>query len=75
MKVLLDMLEEDIGKNEFRKVKNEMYLKHKEDFYVFAPPSKFKSYTDLIKYVCCYVSRPVMAESRIIDYDGEFVTF
>ncbi len=69
------MLEEDIGKNEFRKVKNEMYLKHKEDFYVFAPPSKFKSYTDLIKYVCCYVSRPVMAESRIIDYDGEFVTF
>lgn len=75
MKVLLDMLEEDIGKNEFRKVKNEMYLKHKEGFYVFAPPSKFKSYTDLIKYVCRYVARPVMAESRIIDYDGEFVTF
>ena len=75
MKVLLDMLEEDIDKNEFRKVKNEMYLKHKEGFYVFAPPSKFKSYTDLIKYVCRYVARPVMAESRIIDYDGEFVTF
>ena len=75
MKVLLDMLEEDIGKNEFRKIKNEMYLKHKEGFYVFAPPSKFKSYTDLIKYVCRYVARPVMAESRIIDYDGEFVTF
>lgn len=75
MKVLLDMLEEDIGKNEFRKIKNKMYLKHKEGFYVFAPPSKFKSYTDLIKYVCRYVARPVMAESRIIDYDGEFVTF
>ena len=75
MKVLLDMLEEDIGKDEFRKVKNEMYLKHKEGFYVFAPPSKFKSYTDLIKYVCRYVARPVMAESRIIDYDGQFVTF
>lgn len=26
MKVLLDMLEEDIGKNEFRKIKNDMYL-------------------------------------------------
>ena len=75
MKVLLDMLEEDIGKNEFRKIKNKMYLKHKEGFYVFAPPSKFKSYTDLIKYVCRYVARPVMAESRIIDYDGQFVTF
>ena len=75
MKVLLDLLEEDIGKNKFRKIKNDMYFKHKEGFYVYAPPSKYKSYVDLIKYVCRYVSRPVMAESRIIDYDGTFVTF
>ena len=59
----------------FRKLKNEIYLNHKEGFYVFAPPSKFKSYTELIKYVCRYVARPVMAESRIIDYDGTYVTF
>lgn len=52
-----------------------MYQKHKEGFYVFALPSKFKSYTDSIKYVCRYVARPVMAESRIIDYDGKYVTF
>ncbi|MGN0973250.1 MAG: transposase [Bacilli bacterium] len=75
MKVLLDMLEDDIGKNKFRKIKNQVYLSHKEGFYVFAPPSKFKRYTDLIKYVCRYVARPVMAESRILDYDGKFVTF
>lgn len=75
MKVLLDLLEEDIGKKKFRKIKNSMYFKHKEGFYVFAPPSKYKSYKDLIKYVCRYVARPVMAESRIIDYDGTFVTF
>lgn len=75
MKVLLDLLENDIGKEEFRQIKNKMYLNHREGFYVFAPPSKFKSYTDLIKYVCRYVARPVMAESRIIDYDGTFVTF
>lgn len=75
MKVLLDMLEEDIGKDEFRKIKNDLYLRYKNGFYVHAPPSKFKSYIDLIKYVCRYVARPVMAESRIIDYDGEFVTF
>lgn len=75
MKVLLDMLESDIGKDNFRKLKNEIYLNHKEGFYVYAPPSKFKSYTDLIKYVCRYVARPVMAESRIIDYDGTYVTF
>lgn len=75
MKVLLDMLENDIGKKEFRKLKNEIYINHKEGFYVYAPPSKFKSYTELIKYVCRYVARPVMAESRIIDYDGIYVTF
>ena len=75
MKVLLDMLENDIGKKEFRKLKNQIYLDHKEGFYVYAPPSKFKSYTELIKYVCRYVARPVMAESRIIDYDGTFITF
>ena len=75
MKVLLDLLENDIGKDEFRKLKNQIYLNHKEGFYVYAPPSKFKSYIDLIKYVCRYVARPVMAESRIIDYDGTFVTF
>ena len=75
MKILLDLLEKDIGKKEFRKIKNSMYINHKEGFYVFAPPSKFKSYTDLIKYVCRYVARPVMAESRIIDYDGTYVTF
>ena len=75
MKVLLDMLEDDIGKNKFRKVKNQVYLSHKEGFYVFAPESKFKKYTSLIKYVCRYVARPVMTESRILDYDDNFVTF
>ena len=43
MKVLLDMLEDDIGKNKFRKIKNQVYLSHKEGFYVFAPPYKFKN--------------------------------
>lgn len=75
MKVLLDLLEDDIGKAKFRKVKNAMYFKYKERFYVYAPPSKYKSYVDLVKDVCRYVARSVMAESRITDYDGTFVTF
>lgn len=75
MKVLLDLLELDIGKDKFRKIKNDLYFRYPNGFYVYAPPSKFKSYVDLIKYVCRYVARPVMAESRIIDYDGTFVTF
>ena len=75
MKVLLDLLEKDIGKAEFRKIKNSLYLEKKSGFYVYSPKSKYKNYVELIKYVTRYVSRPVMAESRIIDYDGTYVTF
>lgn len=75
MKVLLDLLEKELGKDEFRKIKNNLYFKYPKGFYVFAPPSKFKSYIELVKYVCRYVARPVMAESRIIDYDSIYVTF
>lgn len=48
-----------------------MYLNYKDGFYVY----KFKSLIALIKYVCRYVARPVMAESRIINYDGTYVSF
>ena len=75
MKVLLDLLESDIGKSEFRKLKNDLYFRYKDGFYVYSPPSKFKSCIELVKYVCRYVARPVMAESRILDYDGFFVVF
>lgn len=75
MKVILDLLENEIGKDEFRKVKNQLYLKDKNGFYVFAPKNKFNSLDNLLSYVCRYLSRPVMAESRILDYDGTFVTF
>lgn len=75
MKVLLDLLEKDIGKEKFKDIKNKLYLDKTNGFYVYAPKSKFKNYVELIKYVTRYLSRPVMAESRIIDYDGTYVTF
>lgn len=75
MKVLLDLLEAELGKDDFRKIKNNLYFKNKDGFYVYAPKSKFKSVNALLSYVCRYLSRPVMAESRIIDYDGKFITF
>jgi len=75
MKVILDLLENEIGKHEFRKVKNNLYFKDKEGFYVFATKNKFNSLDNLISYVCRYLSRPVMDESRILDYDGNSVTF
>ena len=75
MKVLLDLLDKEINTVEFKNLKRTLYKNLKDGFYVYSPPSKFKSVDALIKYVTRYVSRPVMAESRILDYDGTYVTF
>lgn len=75
MKVLLELLGKEINTVEFKNLKRTLYKNLKEGFYVYSPPSKFKSVDALIKYVTRYVSRPVMAESRILDYDGTYVTF
>lgn len=75
MKVLLDLLDEEINTNEFKRLKRQLYRDLKDGFYVYSPPSTLKTVEGLIKYVTRYVSRPVMAESRILDYDKTFVTF
>lgn len=75
MKVLLDLLDEEINNTEFKHLKRELYKNLKDGFYVFSSSSKFKTIEGLIKYVTRYVARPVMAESRILDYDGTNVTF
>ena len=75
MKLILDYLENELGKDEFRKIKNKLYLDYPDGFYVYAPECKFKTINGLLDYVCRYLSRPVMAESRIIDYDGQYITF
>lgn len=56
-------------------MKKEFYRGYSDGFYGYSPSSKFKNLDDLIKYVTRYVSRPVMAESSIICYDGTYVTF
>ena len=38
-------------------------------------PDKPCSFTEVVGYVWRYVKRPVIAQSRILDYDGENVTF
>ncbi len=75
MKVILDLLENQLSKKEFTNIKNDLYFRYKDGFYVYAPKSKFKDVNGLLSYVCRYLSRPVMAESRILDYDGKYVTF
>lgn len=79
MKILLDKMEKYFGKKKFRQTKNKMYFKYPNGFYVNSKLEddgfKFKSIEDLIKYVTRYCSRPVIAESRIIHYDGSNVTW
>lgn len=72
-KVLLDRLTHRLGVS-FKKVKNEMYTKHAEGFYVHAKPNSCTPHKT-IKYITRYLARPVIASSRIDDYDGDFVTF
>lgn len=72
-KVLLERLTSRIGST-FRKVKNEMYTKHADGFYVRAKPNLCTP--DItIKYISRYLGRPVIATSRIDTYNGENVTF
>lgn len=79
MKILLDKMELYFGKDNFKDIKNKMYLKYKNGFYVNNKLEddgyKFNSIEDLIKYVTRYCSRSVIAESRIINYDGNNVTW
>lgn len=79
MKILLDKMEKYFGKSSFKDTKNKMYFKYPNGFYVNNKLEddgyKFKSIEDLIRYVTRYCSRPVIAESRILNYDGENVTW
>lgn len=71
---LLYLLEIRLGKDKFRKIKNQLYKANKDGFYVYAKSSMDKR-KQVVNYVVRYTGRPVMAQSRIIGYDGSSVTF
>ncbi|WP_416327818.1 transposase [[Eubacterium] hominis] len=52
-----------------KRITNILYKKYDNGFYVYAPPTKYKNVDDAVDYVVRYVGRPVMAQSRITDYD------
>lgn len=70
---LLNLLEAHIGKS-FKKTKAYIYKHCPNGFYVYAKPA-LTSNKDVIKYIGRYLGRPVIATSRIDNYDGDFVTF
>lgn len=77
-KLILDYLSTHLAPHElpaFKKIKNELYKDYNSGFYVYAKPNNISSISDTIKYVVRYTGRPAMAQSRILDYDGTYVTF
>lgn len=75
MTKLLVNLSKHIQSIKFKQLKNFLYKENCKGFYVYAK----KNYNSNIKlalgYITRYTSRPAMAESRVLNYDGEFITF
>lgn len=75
-KLLLDLLEKDIGKSFFRPIKNKVYSKSSNGFYVRAKKSEFPDSKKAISYVLRYCGRPCFAQYRIIDIDiNDYISF
>lgn len=70
---LLNHMERHIGKS-FKKMKAYIYKHCTNGFYVYAKPTLTNN-KDVIKYISRYLGRPVIATSRIDNYNGSSVTF
>lgn len=61
--------------DQFKALVSSFYKNHCEGFYVHAPKSELNSTTVIVNYVTRYIGRPVMAQSRITNYDGSNVSY
>lgn len=75
MTKLLYNLSKHIHSIQFKKLKNSLYKENCKGFYVYAKKSYNSNIKIALGYITRYTSRPAMAESRILDYDDEYVTF
>ena len=60
---------------EFNHLVNKLYSDKSNGFYVHAPGTDLGSTDAVVNYVTRYIGRPVMAQSRITNYDGTYVTY
>lgn len=72
---LLYLLEKHFGKENSKSLKNHIYKTSSNNFYVHAPKIVSRDIKSTVKYVIRYSGKPTMAQSRILDYDGTYVTF
>jgi len=70
---LLDELHQKLG-DSFKRTKSIVYRNSNNGFYVYAKPNKCDP-KYVMKYIGRYLGRPAIGNSRIDDYDGDFVTF
>ena len=71
---ILSFLHEELGPS-FYSLKSYLFKNYPKGFYVYANPNVNSKSSEAIKYIIRYTGRPAMAQSRILNYDGEFVTF
>ncbi len=70
---LLNEMHKKIG-DSFKQVKASVYRSLKNGFYVYAKPDLCNPAV-VTRYIGRYLGRPVIATSRIDNYDGDLVTF
>lgn len=71
---ILSLLHGKLGSS-FYTLKTYLFNNYNDGFYVYAKPNMESKSLDAVKYIIRYTGRPAMAQSRILDYDGQFVTF
>ena len=74
-KVMLDLLEKNIGKQKFRQLKNKVYFTSKNGFYVRAKKNENLGTKQNVEYVLRYCGRPAFAASKILNIKGDYITF
>jgi len=62
-------VEKKVAKRPFRNLKNKLYAKYPEGFYVYEK-GQVKNEKSATSYVGRYTGRPAIADSRIVNYDG-----
>lgn len=71
---ILSLLHDKLGSS-FYSLKTKLFKAYPDGFYVYAKPNMNSNSLDSVKYIIRYTGRPAMAQSRILDYDGQFLTF
>ena len=75
MKILPDSMDNYLNDKSFNSLKNKLFKTYKNGFYVYAEKKNFKNIKDGVEYVTRYCGRVAISENRILNYDGNSVTF